>query len=301
MKKFVWTAILVLIALTIIFYVTRKPQNKNEETKLGMWHRSGKGVETITARLDVSRLLFLGRDELNGYLFDFRWNAPSRLEISVDGEPLDGLELFEDIRYKGRLGFRRTATNRHPAIDGLLTLDEKAEAVLISVAVNSKYYRLVYSILSHKDVNKQKTVKIKTAETAETAETIKTACCSNFFFPDIIVDKYLCGVQGYMATYVNEVKDCLGRNNVPVNTEITFALINKIKEGGIGDADMDGNCNFNDIKPFLDCIKGVGSYFTCNCIFDWNNDSEINLSDYAVLQRVIGSGNSYWEAEHAVY
>ncbi len=115
-----------------------------------VWRRTGPGIDALASRMnaltvDVSGKQQLIADELGGYFFEFSWDAAaSRLVIEVDGEPLDDLPEFEDI--KGRLAFQRAATDRHPELEGFLTLDQDGQTVLIEVTVDGQHTRFARTI-----------------------------------------------------------------------------------------------------------------------------------------------------------
>jgi hypothetical protein len=103
---------------------------------------------------------------------------------------------------------------------------------------------------------------------------------------------FLCTAQGYIGVYVSDPNTCTEKG-ILKGTEITMAAINNIKELQ-GDSNHDGNCDQLDLPDFVQCLQQITSTdFNCFCAFDWNKDNEINLLDFAALQRSINTGNNY--------
>lgn len=123
-------------------------------------------------------------------------------------------------------------------------------------------------------------------------------CCLKPVYEDNTPEgKHLCILQRYIAVFVDEPNECNDDGSVTVGTSVTFTTVNKII-GKIGDVNMDGDCNEDDVLGFIDCFQQIYSpEFNCFCTFDYDDDGDIDLRDFSKFQLAFGSGNTYWKEE----
>lgn len=144
------------------------------------------------------------------------------------------------------------------------------------------------------------TVERASTQTAERASVPEEECCLKPVYEDTGIEvegKYLCRLQNYMGLFVDDPNQCHEDESIDVGILVTLAPVNKII-GEIGDTNMDGDCDKEDVPGFIDCLNGISNpEFNCFCTFDYNDDLKIDLRDYQQFQLAFGSGNTSWREE----
>lgn len=167
---------------------------------------------------------------------------------------------------------------------------------LVAVLLLSVFY--IFGIPTSIEVSNSEIADSKPLSSeASGSKVASSECCLKPVYEDHAQEgKYLCSLQGYIGVFVDESSGC---NNglVYVGTMVTLATVNKIV-GGIGDANMDGDCNEEDVPGFINCLQGITSPdFDCLCTFDYDDDGDIDIKDYGKFQLAFGTGNTRWREE----
>ncbi len=122
-------------------------------------------------------------------------------------------------------------------------------------------------------------------------------CCPKPIADAVPAGMHLCVLQGYIGLFVADPDECRD-GAIQVGTLVTFARVNKIV-GGIGDANMDGDCNADDLAAIVSCVESPEP--DCVCTFDYDGDNDVDLRDFQGFQVAFGTGNSRWKAEGAFH
>ncbi len=85
-------------------------------------------------------------------------------------------------------------------------------------------------------------------------------------------------------------------NDIPM----VLSALNMIENGGMGDATGDANCTPTDYPFFHVCFgdDGIPATLSCQRVFDWDEDEDVDLSDFENFVAALGTGNETWMAEN---
>lgn len=134
-----------------------------------------------------------------------------------------------------------------------------------------------------------------------------------------IAGKTLCKLQGYIGVFVDDPSNC--KNGVIVGSstscdqaacsactqncdtapecvgcvKVTMAILNKLALGK-GDATGDGQEDIDDYLYYHECYSGenVSATMPCVNVFDWDDDGDVDVDDYANFVFSYDSGNKNW-------
>lgn len=108
-------------------------------------------------------------------------------------------------------------------------------------------------------------------------------------------DKDLCSINGYIAVFITPGDPCAADGSLEEGQEITLAYINMIP-GKIGDANHDGDCDYDDYPYFHACYQGEGVVVNTACqnTFDYDKDGDVDDLDFEAWDANLETGNTYW-------